>query len=56
MNHKHEALWSLKNYKLYTICTIIFSNYFHLTIGSRLILIQNVVMQTLKFFACVYDS
>jgi hypothetical protein len=41
MNHKHEALWPLKNCKLYIICTLVLSNPFHLTIGSRLILIQS---------------
>jgi hypothetical protein len=59
MNHKHKALWPLKNYKLYTIRTFILSNYLPLTIGSKLILTQsefNVVMQILKFFSCVYDS
>jgi len=41
MNHKHEALWPLKNYKLYIVCTLILSNLFHLIVGSRLILTQN---------------
>jgi hypothetical protein len=41
MNHKHEALWSLKNYKLYIVCTLILSNPLHLTIGSKLILTQS---------------
>jgi hypothetical protein len=42
MNHKHEALWALKNCKLYNIvCALILSNPPHLTIGSKLILIQN---------------
>ncbi len=41
MNHKHEALWMLKNCKLYTVCTLILSNSLHPTIGSRLILTQN---------------
>jgi hypothetical protein len=41
MNHKHEALGPLKNYKLYTLYTLILSNPPHLTIGSKLILIQN---------------
>jgi len=41
MNHKHEALWMLKNYKLYIMCTLIWYNHTHLTIGSKLILIQN---------------
>jgi hypothetical protein len=56
MNHKYEALWSLKNYKLYTLCTLILSNPSHLTIASRLILnfeFQNVVVQILKFFVCI---
>jgi hypothetical protein len=60
MNHKHEALWLLKNCKLYTLCTLILFNPPHLTIGTRLILIQsellsskNVVVQILKFLACV---
>jgi hypothetical protein len=35
---QHEALWPLKNYKLYIVCTLILFNPFHLTIGSRLIL------------------
>jgi hypothetical protein len=56
MNHKHEALWSLKNYKLYTLCTLILFNPLHVTVGSRLILtqsdfeFQNVVVQIIKFF------
>jgi hypothetical protein len=37
MIHKHEVLWSLKNHKLYIVCTLILSNPLHLTIGSRLI-------------------
>jgi hypothetical protein len=41
MNHKHEALWPLKNYKLYTVCTLILSNFLHIIVGSRLISIQN---------------
>jgi hypothetical protein len=41
MNHKHEALWLLKNYKLYILCTLILSNPPHLTVGSKLILTQN---------------
>jgi hypothetical protein len=41
MNHKHKALWSLKNYKLYTMCTLILSNPLHLTVGSKWILTQN---------------
>jgi hypothetical protein len=41
MNHKHEAIWPLKNCKLYTLCTFILSNSPHLTIGSKLILTQN---------------
>jgi len=41
MNRKHEALWPLKNYKLYILCTLILSNPLHLTVGSKLILIQN---------------
>jgi hypothetical protein len=41
MNHKHEALWPLKNYKLYTLCTLILFNPLHLTVGSKLILTQN---------------
>jgi hypothetical protein len=41
MNHKHEVLWVLKNCKLYTVCTLILSNFFHLIVGSRLILTRN---------------
>jgi hypothetical protein len=41
MNHKHDALWPLKNNKLYTLCTLILFNPPHLTIGSKLILTQN---------------
>jgi hypothetical protein len=41
MNHKHKALWPLKRCMLHTLCTLILSKYFHLTIGSSLILIQN---------------
>ncbi len=48
MNHKHETLWLLKNYKLCTLCTLILSNPFHLTIEFK-----NVVVQILKFFTCV---
>ncbi len=33
MNHKHEALWPLKNCKLYTLYTLILSNSPHQTIG-----------------------
>jgi hypothetical protein len=40
MFHDHEALWSLKNYKLYNLCTLILSNSLHLTIGSKVILTQ----------------
>jgi len=35
MNHKYETLWLLKNYKLYTMCTLILFNPFHLTVGSK---------------------
>jgi hypothetical protein len=42
MHHKHEALWLLKNYKLYTLGTLILYNTFCLIVGSRLILIQNL--------------
>jgi hypothetical protein len=41
MNHKHGALWLLKKYKLYTLRTLFLSNPLHLTIGSKLSLIQN---------------
>jgi hypothetical protein len=41
MNHKHEALWLLKNYKLYTLYTLILSNPPHPAIGSKLIIAQN---------------
>jgi hypothetical protein len=41
MNHKHEALWLLKNCKLYIICRLILSNFFHLTTASKLILIES---------------
>jgi hypothetical protein len=41
MNHKHEALWSLKRCTLYVLCTLILFNFLHLTIGSNLTLIQN---------------
>jgi hypothetical protein len=41
MNHKHEALWPLKKYELYIVCTLILSNPIQLTIGSRLILTQS---------------
>ncbi len=40
MNRKRETLCSLKKHKLFAMCTLILSNYFHLTIGSRLILTQ----------------
>jgi len=59
MNHKHEALRSLKNCKLYILCTLILSDPPHLIVGSKLILIQNelefknMVMYVLKFFTCV---
>jgi len=43
MNHKHEAIWPLKHYKLYPMCTLILFNLPHLIVGSRLILIQNEV-------------
>jgi hypothetical protein len=43
MNHKHGALWLLRNYKLYTICTLILSNPLHIIIGSRLIFIQSKI-------------
>jgi hypothetical protein len=36
-----SALWPLKNYKLYTLCTLILSNPLHLTVGSKLIMNQN---------------
>jgi len=35
MNHKHEALWPFKNYKLYALSTLILSNLLHLIIGSK---------------------
>jgi hypothetical protein len=35
------GLMAVKNYKLYTLCTLILSNPFHLIIGSRLILMQS---------------
>jgi len=41
MNHKHDALWSLKKYTLCTSCTLILFNHFHLTVASNLILIQS---------------
>ncbi len=41
MNHKHEALWSSKKCKLYTLCTLILSDPLHLPIGSKLTLTQN---------------
>jgi hypothetical protein len=41
MNHKHETLWPLKNYKLYIMCTLILFNPFHLIVGSKEYLIQN---------------
>jgi len=56
MDHKHEALWPLKNYKLYTFSTLILSNPPHLTIGSKLVLtfeFQNVVVKNFKFFAYI---
>jgi hypothetical protein len=58
MNHKHEALWPLKNYKLYILCTLILSNPPHLIVGSKLILTQmnfefKKVVQILKFLTCV---
>jgi hypothetical protein len=63
MNHKHEALWPLKNFKLYILCILILFNSLHLTIGSRLILtqseleFQNVVVQILNFFGlCLGQS
>jgi hypothetical protein len=40
MNDKYEALWLLKNCKIYTLCTFILSNPPHLTIASKLILIR----------------
>jgi hypothetical protein len=43
MDHKHEALWPLKNFKLYIMCTLILINSLHLTVGSRLILTQNEI-------------
>jgi hypothetical protein len=41
MNHKHEALWLMKKYKLNIVCTLILFNHFHLTIESILTLIQD---------------
>jgi hypothetical protein len=49
----------VKNYNLYIVCTLIWSNPLHLTIGSWLILIQsefwvlNVVMQ-INFFLLMF--
>jgi hypothetical protein len=40
MNHKHEALWPQKNYKVYILYTLILSNPPHLSIGSKLIIAQ----------------
>jgi hypothetical protein len=37
----HEAIWQLKNYKSYTLCTLILSNPPHPIIRSKLILTQN---------------
>jgi hypothetical protein len=56
MNHRHEALWLLKKRELYILCTLVLSNPFCLTFGSRLILIQNelwvpnFMMQIVNFF------
>jgi hypothetical protein len=39
VNYKHEALWLSKKHKLYTLCTLILPNTFHvatLALGSRL--------------------
>jgi hypothetical protein len=61
MNHKHEALWLTKNYRLYMLCTLILFNLLHIIVGSKLILIkvkfefQNVVVHILRFFAYVQD-
>jgi hypothetical protein len=41
MNHEHEALRLQKNYKLYILCTLILFDPPCLTVGSKLILIQN---------------
>jgi hypothetical protein len=41
MDHKHDALWPLKNCKLCNMCTLILFNPLHLTIRSRLILTQS---------------
>jgi hypothetical protein len=41
MNHKYEALWPSKKYKLYILCTLILFNALHLNIGLKLILTQN---------------
>ncbi len=50
----------MKNYKLYTICTLILSNPLHLTVGSKIILttinfeFQKVVMDFFFFFFPVF--
>jgi hypothetical protein len=41
MNHKHEALWSLKICMLYIVYTLVLSNPFHLIVESKLILTQS---------------
>jgi hypothetical protein len=62
MNLKHEALWPLKNYKLYIVYALILYNSFHLIIGSRLILTQSELLvlkcchANFKVFSCIYDS
>ncbi len=40
MNHKHEALWPSKEHKLYIMYRLILSNPLHLTIGTKVSLIQ----------------
>jgi len=61
MNHKHEAPWPLKKSTLYTLCTLILSNPFHLSIGSHLTKwfkmsfeLQNFVMRILKFYFLMF--
>jgi len=42
MNHKHEALWPVKNYNLYILCTLILSNLHY----------EKIKVFTIGFWSC----
>jgi hypothetical protein len=49
MNYNHKVLWLLKNYKFYTLYTLILSNLPHLTVGSKLVLSSKMLCKFQSF-------